>query len=119
MRRHRPFALNVAALALGSLAACSGQITEEKARAAADAIKDAIKPLDHAALDQDAPQSTIERIQRELTALHEYQGPITGKLDRVTINGLEAFQRTAGFTPDGALDEDTLQALSAAAKAAS
>ncbi len=119
MRNPRPLTLKIAALALSSLVACSGQIAEEKARAAAEAIKDAIKPLDHAALDQDAPPATVERIQRELTVLHEYQGPITGKLDSVTINALEAFQRSEGFTPDGVLDENTLQALSAAAKAAS
>ncbi len=97
------------------LVGCSGEITEERGRAAAEAIKDAIKPLDHAAMDQDLPSETVKRLQQELTALKEYQGPVNGKLDTVTINALEAFQRAAGIVADGQVNEETQTNLTAAA----
>lgn len=93
--------------------ACSAELNEEKARLAAGKAQQAIRPLDAGAMDQEVDQATVRRVQEQLTALREYMGPTTGKLDPVTPNALESFQRTHGITPDGRFNEETLTALSA------
>jgi peptidoglycan hydrolase-like protein with peptidoglycan-binding domain len=59
----------------------------------------------------------VTKVQEQLTVLKEYMGPITGKLDQVTVNALGAFQRSQDITPDGRFDEETLEALDEAAAA--
>ncbi len=105
-----------AALAVAALS-CSGDLTEEKARLAAERAREGLQPLDAGAMEQDLDAATVEKVQKQLTTLNEYMGPITGKLDPVTLNALEAFQRSHDITPDGRFNPETLDALDAAANA--
>ena len=83
MRFFRHGALVVGlALAVG---ACSQEMAEEKARLAAEKAQEAIKPIDDGATEQDVDAETVKRVQQQLTTLKEYMGPITGKLDQVTL----------------------------------
>ena len=67
------------------------------------------------ALEQKADPAVISEVQRNLTAINEYQGEINGKLDSVTVNAVQAFQRTANLKDDGLITETTRQKLAAAA----
>ncbi len=69
------------------------------------------------ALEQKADPATVTEVQRNLTAISEYQGEITGKLDSVTVNAIQAFQRSAGLQDNGIIDATTRAKLAAAAKA--
>lgn len=103
-------------LAIATLtASCSGELSEEKARLAAEQAQAGIQPLDAGALDQDVDEATVKKVQEQLTALREYMGPIDGKLDQVTLNALEAFQRTRDIAADGRFNPETLAALDEAA----
>jgi peptidoglycan hydrolase-like protein with peptidoglycan-binding domain len=105
----------VAALALVaasfSVSACSGDLAKEKARAAAERARDAIQPLDHGAMEQKVDSGQVKAVQASLTVLKEYMGPINGKLDQVTLNALESFQRKNDITPDGRFNDETLTLL--------
>jgi len=105
----------VAALALVaapfSISACSPDLAKEKARAAAERARDATKPLDHGAMEQTIAPEQVKAVQAALTVLKEYMGPINGKLDQVTLNALESFQRKNEITPDGRFNEETLTLL--------
>ena len=118
MRRPR-FLRLVAALGLVaaslSISACSGDLSKEKARAAAERARDSIQPLDHGALEQNVAPEQVKAAQASLTVLKEYMGPINGKLDQVTLNALESFQRKNGITPDGRFNDETLTLLQQAA----
>jgi peptidoglycan hydrolase-like protein with peptidoglycan-binding domain len=59
----------------------------------------------------------VEEAQRNLTTINEYQGEINGKLDSVTINAVQSFQRTAGVRDDGIITPATRTKLAAAAQA--
>jgi peptidoglycan hydrolase-like protein with peptidoglycan-binding domain len=45
--------------------------------------------------------------------VHEYLGEVNGKLDSVTVNAIQAFQRSRGLRDDGLLDERTKRELRA------
>jgi peptidoglycan hydrolase-like protein with peptidoglycan-binding domain len=109
----------VAALALVaapfSISACSEDLAKEKARAAAERARDAIQPLDHGAMEQTIAPEQVKAVQASLTVLKEYMGPINGKLDQVTLNALESFQRKNDITADGRFNEETLTLLQQAA----
>ncbi len=105
----------VFAALLGLAAGCTGQTAEERAREAAEQIKESIPDVEAIALAQPVDASVVEEVQRQLTALHEYQGEINGKLDSVTVNAIQAFQRSAGLKDDGILDARTREKLAAAA----
>lgn len=108
------------ALAALLLAACEPQSMEELGRRAAEEAKAATRPIDADAHDQKIDPEVLKRVQQELTTLKEYMGPITGKLDPVTINAFEAFQRSQGMTPDGMMTDRALSKLTeTAAKQAS
>lgn len=94
-----------------AITACSGDVAEKKARAAAERARDAIVPLDEGALEQEIPAEQVKKVQEQLTALLEYMGPINGKLDQVTLNALEAFQRKNDIRADGRFNEETLRLL--------
>ncbi len=94
-----------------SISACSGDLAKEKARAAAERARDAIQPLDHGAMEQTIAPEQVKAVQASLTVLKEYMGPINGKLDQVTLNALESFQRKNDITPDGRFNEETLTLL--------
>lgn len=100
-----------------ALAACDVPTQEEKARAAEAKAKESLVAIDHLALSQKLDPKLVERIQQNLTKLNEYMGPINGKLDQITVNAYEAFQRANDMTPDGMITDDGLRLLDAAAQA--
>ena len=53
----------------------------------------------------------MKAAQAALTVLREYMGPVNGKLDQVTLNALESFQRKNDITADGRFNEETLSLL--------
>src|SRR4029077_13261751 len=95
---------------------CSSKLTEEKARAAEKRARETMQPLDQGALEQELSKETVSKVQTELTALKEYMGPINGKLDQVTLNALESFQRRNDIRADGRFNDKTLSLLESAAK---
>jgi peptidoglycan hydrolase-like protein with peptidoglycan-binding domain len=79
-----------------ALAACNQQTPEERARATADKIMKSMVDVEGIALEQKVDPAVVEEVQRNLSAINEYQGEISGKLDSVTVNAIQAFQRTVG-----------------------
>jgi peptidoglycan hydrolase-like protein with peptidoglycan-binding domain len=115
MRRAIPLVLCVLA---GLGAGCSRESIEERARSTAEKIQQSMVDVEAVALEQQASPEVISEAQRHLTAVNEYQGEINGTLDSVTVNAIQAFQRTAGLTDDGILTEETRKALAEAASRA-
>jgi murein L,D-transpeptidase YcbB/YkuD len=112
MTRRPYWQVLLVALAIGG---CDARDTETRAREAAEKIKASIPDVEAAALEQRLPPGDVKMAQEVLTKLDEYQGEITGKLDLVTVNAIQAFQRTNGFKADGLLTAETKDALRAAA----
>lgn len=116
----RTQAVGIAIATVLHLGACSGGSVEERAREAAERMKDALGPdVEALAITQPIDPDVAKEVQQNLTAIHEYQGEINGKLDAVTVNALQAFQRSAGLKDDGMVDAKTRQRLSEAAAGAS
>lgn len=91
---------------------------QDRAKAAEESAKKSLVAIDHAALEQKVDPEKVKKIQQQLAAVKEYKGDINGKLDQVTVNAYEAFQRSNGLFPDGMLTDKTLKLLEeAAAKA--
>lgn len=112
IRRVAPLVVVAVLLAAG----CSRESVEERARAAAEKMQKGIVDVEAIALEQQAPKDVVSEVQRNLTAVNEYQGEINGTLDSVTINAIQAFQRTAGLKDDGIITAQTREKLAAAAK---
>ena len=112
-------AASVAAVAAGTLLAggCSKQTAEERGRETAEKIQKSMVDVDAIALDQAVDPAVVSEVQKNLTTINEYQGEINGKLDAVTINAIQAFQRTAGLKDNGIITDTTRQKLAAAAAA--
>ncbi|MCK6553259.1 peptidoglycan-binding protein [Candidatus Binatia bacterium] len=107
--------LSAGVLVLGLvLPACSPEHAERRARAAAETMRDSLPDIDGAGRAQRISPEVIRNAQRQLGALHEYHGEISGELDAVTINAIQAFQRTQGLHDDGVLDARTRERLAAA-----
>lgn len=120
MDRHCPAARRAACrfilfAALAAGVGCSRQTVEERARDTADKIMKSMVDVEGIALEQQVDPSVVSDVQKQLTAINEYQGEINGKLDSVTINALQSFQRTAGLKDDGIITPATRQKLAAAA----
>ena len=113
MRPIRWLAVVLAAVAL-TTAACK-QSVEDRAREQAEKIAKSMVDVEAVALDQKAPADVVSEVQRNLTAINEYQGEINGTLDSVTVNAIQAFQRTAGLKDDGIINDTTREKLAAAA----
>ena len=115
----RPAAsLRLALTAVALLAAaCSKQSVEDRAREQAEKIQRGMVDVEAVALEQKAPAEVVSEVQRNLTAINEYQGEINGTIDSVTVNAIQAFQRTAGLKDDGIITDKTREKLAAAAKA--
>lgn len=110
--------LRLAGLALAAAlaaAGCSKQSVEERARETADKIQKSMVDVEGIALEQKVDAAVVSEVQRNLTTINEYQGEINGKLDSVTINAIQSFQRTAGLKDDGIITEATRQKLAASA----
>ncbi|MBU6282350.1 peptidoglycan-binding protein [bacterium] len=104
----------VSALLLASLG-CQAADPSKAGREAAERAKAAIRAIDADAHDQKVSPDVVKRVQEQLTAIKEYQGPIDGKLDAVTLNAFEAFQRSLGLTADGMFTDKVLGKLAEAA----
>ena len=103
-------------LGLVSLLGCSDEAAERRARAAAEKVKESMPDVHAVALAQPVSAEDVRAAQAALAQLREYQGEVNGKLDTVTINAVQAFQRSQGLDDDGILDEDTRLRLQAAAR---
>jgi len=101
--------------AIGSLSllstACSDSNVETRAREAAEKIKESMPDVEAKALAQTATAEDIKLAQEALTTVKEYMGEINGVLDSVTINAIQAFQKTNGLTADGILTDKTKKLL--------
>ncbi|MBY0274510.1 peptidoglycan-binding protein [Candidatus Binatia bacterium] len=115
MSHSRRLALTSALLLGLTGSACSIPTDQDRAKAAEESAKKSLVAIDHAALEQKVDAEKVKKIQQQLTALREYKGDINGKLDQVTINAYEAFQRSNGLFPDGMLNDKTLKLLDEAA----
>jgi peptidoglycan hydrolase-like protein with peptidoglycan-binding domain len=102
------------ATALLALASCSGGSREDRERQAAKEIQESLKDLDSIALEQKVEPAIVKEVQGQLAGIKEYQGEVNGKLDSVTINAIQAFQRSAGLADDGILNDATRKKLSEA-----
>jgi peptidoglycan hydrolase-like protein with peptidoglycan-binding domain len=103
------------ALLAALVAACSGQTDEERGRDILEKMQKSMVDVEAIAIDQKVDQAVVSEVQRNLTTINEYQGEIDGKLDAVTVNAIQAFQRTAGLKDDGIITDATRQKLAAAA----
>jgi peptidoglycan hydrolase-like protein with peptidoglycan-binding domain len=102
-----------------SATGCGGRSVEDRAREAEKATKESLGPdLEAVAVAQPIDPAVAKEVQQNLTVIHEYQGEVNGKLDSVTVNAIQAFQREAGLRDNGILDESTRSKLQAAAAAA-
>jgi peptidoglycan hydrolase-like protein with peptidoglycan-binding domain len=95
--------------------ACTFPTDQERAKAAEENAKKSLVAIDHLALEQKVEPDRVKKIQQQLTALNEYMGPANGKLDQVTVNAYEAFQRKNDFFPDGLFTDKQLKVLEEAA----
>jgi len=113
-------ALPCCAVALAALlaAGCTNRSVEERAREQAEKIQQEMGDYDAAALEQQVDPAIVSEVQRQLTAIKEYQGEIHGTIDGVTVNAVQAFQRTADLDDHGLLNEETRRELAAAAQQA-
>lgn len=96
-------------------AGCSIPTDQDRAKAAEESAKKSLVAIDHAASEQKVDAEKVKKIQQQLIAINEYKGDVNGKLDQVTINAYEAFQRSNGLHPDGMLNDKTLRLLEEAA----
>lgn len=71
--------------------------------------------IDAGALEQKLDPALVKKVQEQLAVLNEYMGPVNGKLDQVTVNAFEAFQRSNDLTPDGMFTPKVLRLLEEAA----
>ena len=101
---------------LAAAPACKTKTIEEREREAADLMTRSMKDVDAIALAQQVDPAVVKEVQEHLTTIHEYQGQINGKLDAVTINALQAFERSQDMKDDGIIDPKVRERLSAAAQ---
>ncbi len=114
MRLVRTALLGGAALLV--LVGCEGRSMESRAREAAERIKESMPDVETKALAQKTTPEQVKQAQQALKTVNEYQGEVTGTLDAVTVNSIEAFQRAHGLAADGILNGRTQRALQEAAE---
>ncbi|HZR83298.1 MAG TPA: peptidoglycan-binding domain-containing protein [Candidatus Binatia bacterium] len=108
---------SLVAVALAAVACSSPSAEEQKAlgQKLAEEAKKSIQSVDAQAREQKVAPEVVKKVQQQLTVLKEYMGPVNGKLDAVTLNAFEAFQRAQGMKPDGMLTDSALAKLDQAA----
>ena len=116
-RASAPLRLSLIAVTLLTVG-CTKQSVEDRAREQAEKIQRSMVDVEAVALEQQAPADVVSEVQRNLTAINEYQGEINGTLDSVTINAIQSFQRTAGLKDNGIITSQTREKLAAAARKA-
>ena len=103
-------------LVLATAPGCKTKTIEEREREAADLMTRSMKDVDAIAMAQEVDSAVVKEVQEHLKTVHEYQGEINGKLDMVTINALQAFERAQDMMDDGIIDPKVRERLAAAAK---
>jgi peptidoglycan hydrolase-like protein with peptidoglycan-binding domain len=113
MKRSLRVLCAAATVASLGLAACSSSPTDqaELGRKLAEEAKASIQAIDAEAHNQKIDPAVVKKVQEQLTVLKEYMGPINGRLDPVTLNAFEAFQRSQGMAPDGMFTPRALELL--------
>lgn len=91
--------------------ACDEASVERRARDAAERIQGSIRNPSALALRQEVTREEVREAQAALTMAKEYMGEINGELDSVTVNAIQAFQRSHGIADDGILNEETKRRL--------
>jgi len=94
---------------------CNEHSVETRAREAAEKIKESMPDVEARALAQKVTPEEVKQAQGALKKVNEYLGEVTGTLDAVTVNSIEAFQRAYGLKADGILTEKTQRVLQEAA----
>src|ERR1043165_7134568 len=109
LRRNTLCGLSLALTVLTALAAvgCNRKSVEERARETAEKMQKSMVDVEGIALEQKADPAVVSEVQRNLTTINEYQGEIDGKIDSVTVNAIQSFQRTASLPYDGIINEAT------------
>lgn len=80
-------------------------------------VKESLPKTEEIALAQTVDPAVVKKAQTELKVLKEYlEDQPSGKIDMVTVNAIEAFQRRVGLADNGLLDAETLRRLDDAAK---
>jgi peptidoglycan hydrolase-like protein with peptidoglycan-binding domain len=92
-------------------AACSDADTERRGRETFEKVQESMPNRIAVALEQKVTPEEVAEAQKSLTAAKEYMGEINGKLDAVTVNAIQAFQRSRGLEDDGLLDDKTKELL--------
>jgi len=95
--------------------ACSMPTPEDRIKDAEESAARSLVAIDHGALEQKVDAEKVKRIQQQLTTINEYMGEANGKLDQVTVNAYEAFQRSNDMFPDGMFTDQGLRLLEEAA----
>ena len=98
-----------------AVSACQMPTMEERAKEAEESAKRSLVAIDSGALEQKVDAAKVKKIQEQLIVISEYLGEPNGKLDQVTVNAYEAFQRKNGLYPDGMFNDKTLRMLDDAA----
>lgn len=93
------------------LASCSRQTIADRAREQAEKVKESLGGTETKALEQQVAPEQVKQAQEALTQVHEYMGEVNGKLDAITVNAVEAFQRSHGLEGNGMLNEKTQRLL--------
>ncbi len=110
--------LALVCLALTGVAACKSKSAEERGREAAEKMNASMPDVEAIALAQNIDPGVCKEVQANLIVLNEYQGDTNGTLDSVTVNAIQAFQRSAGLKDTGIVDDKTRTKLASAAQAA-
>ena len=93
---------------------------EQRMREIEKRVKDSMPKTQQIALAQKPDAAVVRKVQDQLKILNEYLEPSpSGKIDMVTVNAIEAFQRRVDLKDDGLLNEETLRKLDEASKVAS
>jgi len=103
--------MTVVMIGLLAVAGCTGGNEEERGRQALEKMKESLPDVEAKALAQKVTPETVKEAQEGLKAANEYLGEVNGKLDAVTVNAIEAFQRSRGLKDNGILTDKTQRAL--------
>lgn len=93
------------------MTSCSHGSIEDRAREQAEKVIASMGDAETRALAQKATPQQVQQAQEALTIVHEYMGEVNGKLDAITVNAVEAFQRSHGLKDDGILNDKTQHLL--------
>jgi len=129
MKRRTAAICTVMALPLVGLAAChspdpdsgtTSKAMEQRMREIEKRVKDSMPKTQQIAMAQKSDAAVVRKVQDQLKILNEYLEPSpSGKIDMVTVNAIEAFQRRVDLKDNGLLNEETLRKLEEASKVAS